>query len=142
MLCYNRIGISYGGSMTRLIEQFAKFGIVGVICTIIDYGIMVFLVEVLSIPYLYSCAISFSVSVIVNYLLSMKYVFSSREDLSKEKEFVIFVALSIAGLLLTELFMWMMVDKLSIHYMFSKIVVTGIVMVFNFVTRKAFLEQH
>lgn len=128
--------------MTKLIEQFAKFGIVGVICTIIDYGIMVFLVEVLSIPYLYSCAISFSIAVVVNYLLSMKYVFSSRKDLSKEKEFVIFVALSIAGLFLTELFMWIMVDKLSIHYMISKIIVTGIVMVFNFATRKAFLEQH
>lgn len=103
---------------------------------------MVLLTELFNVPYLFSCAISFSVSVVVNYMLSMKYVFESRDDLSKKKEFVIFVALSITGLLLTELFMWLMVEKMAIHYMFSKILVTGIVMVFNFVTRKIFLEQH
>lgn len=128
--------------MTKLLAQITKFGIVGVICFIIDYALMVLLTELLLVPYLLSCAISFSVSVVVNYILSMKYVFASRDNLSKQKEFIIFVALSIAGLLLTELFMWLMVDKLAIHYMFSKIVVTGIVMVFNFVTRKIFLEAH
>lgn len=128
--------------MSKLISQFAKFGVVGAICFLIDYGIMVLLTEVFGVPYLVSCGISFVVSVVVNYHLSMKYVFASRDDLSKQKEFIIFVALSIAGLLLTELFMWLMVDKLYIHYMFSKILVTGIVMVFNFVTRKIFLEQH
>lgn len=128
--------------MHKLIAQFTKFGVVGVICFLIDYGIMVLLTEIFHVPYLLSCAISFSVSVVVNYLLSMKYVFASRDDLNKQKEFVIFVALSIAGLLLTELFMWLMVDKMSVHYMFSKIVITGIVMIFNFVTRKMFLEKH
>ena len=48
----------------------------------------------------------------------------------------------ILGLLLTELLMWLLSDKLGVHYMLSKIVVTGIVMVFNFVTRKIFLEAH
>lgn len=128
--------------MKKLIVQFIKFGFVGALCFVIDYGLMILLTEAFSVPYLISCAISFSVSVVVNYLLSMKYVFASRDDLSKRREFVIFVFLSVLGLLLTELLMWLMSDKLGIHYMFSKIVVTGIVMVFNFVTRKIFLEAH
>ena len=37
--------------------------------------------------------------------------------------------------------MWVSVDRLGIHYMFAKIVVTGIVMVYNFVTRKILLEE-
>ncbi len=128
--------------MKKLIVQFIKFGFVGALCFVIDYGLMILLTEAFSVPYLVSCAISFSVSVVVNYLLSMKYVFASRDDLSKRREFVIFVFLSVLGLLLTELLMWLMSDKLGIHYMLSKIVVTGIVMVFNFVTRKIFLEAH
>ena len=126
--------------MKKILVQFTKFGFVGCICFIIDYGIMVLLTEVFSVPYLISCAISFSVSVVVNYYLSMKYVFASRNDMSKQQEFTLFVILSVIGLLLTELLMWTMVDYLSIHYMLSKIVVTGIVMIFNFVTRKIFIE--
>ena len=50
--------------------------------------------------------------------------------------------MSTIGLGLTELLMFLAVDKLNIYYMISKIVVTGIVMIYNFVTRKIFLEKH
>lgn len=126
--------------MSRILKQFTKFGIVGVICFVIDYGVMVLLTEACGTPYLLSCGISFSISVVVNYYLSMKYVFASRDDMSKRKEFIIFVILSVIGLLLTEALMWIIVDILAIHYMVSKVLVTGIVMIFNFITRKLFIE--
>ena len=53
--------------MKKLIEQIMKFGLVGVFCFVIDYGLMIFLTEVFGISYLISSGISFSVSVIVNY---------------------------------------------------------------------------
>lgn len=127
--------------MIKLIKQLFKFGIVGVICFFIDYGIMVLLTEVFNVSYLLSCGISFTVSVIVNYILSMHFVFKAKEDLNKVAEFVIFVVLSVIGLGLTELLMWLSVDFLNIHYMVSKIFVTGIVMIYNFVTRKIFIEK-
>lgn len=126
--------------MKKLIQQFVKFGVVGVICFIVDFGLMILLTELFFVPYLLSCAISFSFSVVVNYYLSMKYVFASRDDLSKRREFIVFVFLSIIGLILTELLMWIMSGVLDLHYMLSKIVVTGIVMAFNFFTRKIIIE--
>ena len=51
-----------------------------------------------------------------------------------------FIILSIVGLILTEIIMWFGTDILKIHYLIVKIVATAIVMVFNFVTRKMFLE--
>ena len=126
--------------MKKLIEQFVKFGFVGVICFVIDYGVMILLTELFGVPYLISCTISFSISVVVNYYLSMSYIFTSRDDISKSKEFTIFVVLSVLWVLLTVLFMWMMTDLIGVHYMLSKIVVTGIVMAFNFITRKIFLD--
>lgn len=128
--------------MRKLINQLLKFGIVGVICFGIDYGLMVFSTEVLGIQYLVSCGISFTVSVVVNYLLSMRYVFYSKDEMSKHREFIIFIVLSVVGLGLTELLMWMFVDFGDIYYMFSKIIVTAIVMMYNFITRKYFLEDH
>ncbi len=128
--------------MKKLIQQIYRFGIVGVICFIIDYGLMLLLTELAGVPYLVSCAISFSVSVTVNYLLSMRFVFDSKKDADKRKEFVLFVVLSLIGLGLTELLMWVGVSRLGADYKLAKIIVTGIVMVYNFVTRKVLLEDH
>ncbi len=126
--------------MKKLIAQFMKFGVVGVIAFVIDYGVMIFLTEVFGVPYLISTTVSFVVSVIFNYFASMRYVFERRDDMSRKREFIIFVVLSVCGLGINDLFMWLMVDFLFIDYRISKIVVTFIVAVWNFVTRKIFLE--
>ena len=128
--------------MIKLLKQLFGFGIVGIICFIIDYGLMIILTEVVGLTYLVSCALSFIISTIVNYILSMRYVFESKENVNKTVEFILFVIMSTSGLGLTELLMFLAVDKLNIYYMISKIVVTGIVMIYNFVTRKIFLEKH
>ena len=72
----------------------------------------------------------------------MRHVFRAREGLSARKQFIIFVGLSIVGLGLNELGMYLMVDTVQMHYMVAKILVTAVVMIFNFVTRKIFLEEH
>ena len=128
--------------MIKLLKQLFGFGIVGIICFIIDYGLMIILTEVVGLTYLVSCALSFIISTIVNYILSMRYVFESKENVNKTVEFILFVIMSTIGLGLTEFLMFLAVDKLNICYMISKIVVTGIVMIYNFVTRKIFLEKH
>lgn len=127
--------------MHKLISQIVKFGVVGIVCFGIDYGMMILLTELGDLDYLFSCGVSFSVSVVVNYLLSMRFVFQSKKDGNKVKEFIVFAVLSITGLLLTEALMWTGVERIGLHYMFAKVAVTGIVMVYNFVTKKVFLEE-
>lgn len=126
--------------MKKLLAQFMKFGIVGVMAFVIDYGFMIFLTEVFGVPYLISTTVSFIVSVFFNYFASMRFVFKRKDDMSRKREFIIFVVLSVIGLVINDVFMWLMVDFLYIDYRISKIVVTFIVAVWNFVTRKIFLE--
>ena len=116
--------------MKQLIAQFAQFGVVGVIAFVIDYGLMVLLTELFNVNYLISATISFTVSVIFNYVASMRYVFTHKEGLSRRREFIIFVVLSVIGLLINDALMWVGVDLFGISYLLVKI----------FATRKIFLD--
>ena len=81
------------------------------------------------------------VSVIYNYILSVRWFFEVYENGDKRKEFVIFIVLSLIGLGLNQLLMWVFVSMIHIFYMVAKIIVTAIVMLYNFITRKLFLEK-
>lgn len=126
--------------MRKLIEQIMKFGVVGVIAFVIDFGVMVFLTEVFGIDPVISATVSFIISVIFNYAASMRYVFSHREGMSRTREFVIFVVLSAIGLGINDLLIWAGTDLASFDYRLVKIFATAVVMVWIFVTRKIFLE--
>lgn len=126
--------------MKKLFAQFMKFGVVGALAFCIDYGLLALLTEVFGVNYLVSATISFTVSVVFNYLASMRYVFTHKEDMSRRREFVIFIILSVIGLLINNVCMWAGVELLGVQYLIVKIAATAIVMVWNFVTRKIFLD--
>lgn len=125
----------------KLMIQLMRFAVVGGSAFLIDYGVMIFLTELFEVDYLISCGISFTVSVIYNYILSVKWVFDVGDGRDKRQEFVLFLFMSIIGLGLNQLLMWLLVEKMEIYYMMAKIMVTVVVMVYNFITRKLFLEK-
>lgn len=124
----------------KLLIQIFKFAIVGVIATIIDFGFLYIFKEFFHLPVIVSNTLSFSISVIYNYWASVKWVFDVNKDKDPKKNFVIFIIFSIIGLIINDLIMLLCINILSIYYMLSKIIATLIVMVFNFITRKMFLE--
>ncbi len=128
------------GTMEKLVRQFMKFGVVGLIAFAIDYGLMVALTELAGINYLVSATISFTVSVVFNYVASMRYVFTHKEGLSRRREFIIFVVLSVVGLGLNDLLMWIGTSLWDISYLIVKIGATALVTIYNFITRKIFLD--
>lgn len=127
--------------MEKIIKQIFKFGIVGGICFLIDYIILFMCTDIFNIYYLISSIISFTISTVFNYILSVKWVFNVKRQNEKKKNFIIFVTFSVIGLILNQIIMWFGVEILSIYYMITKIISTIIVMVFNFITRKIFLEK-
>lgn len=125
----------------RIFKQLLKFGVVGGIAFIIDYSVLFICTEFLGIYYLVSSLISFLISTIFNYIASIRWVFDVNQEKSKQKNFVLFLVFSVIGLGLNQIIMWFGVDILHVYYMLVKIGATAIVMVFNFITRKIFLEK-
>ena len=123
-----------------MLEQITKFGCTGGISFVVDYSVLIFLTEILELNYLVANCLSFIISVIVNYTLSMKFVFKSVNK-SKVFDFIIFIILSVVGLGLNSLIMFICTDYIGVHYTISKIGATGIVMVFNFISRKIVYER-
>lgn len=126
----------------ELFNQIMKFGVVGGIAFIIDYICLIISKEIFGLSVLLSAAIAFIISVIFNYILSIKWVFNINKEIDQKKNFIIFIVLSIIGLILTEIIMWFGTDIIKISYLIVKIFATAIVMVFNFITRKIFLERN
>ena len=127
--------------LKKLMPQIIKFGVVGGTAFFIDYGLLLFFTDICGIWYLLSSFLSYSISTVFNYWASMKFVFKGKEDMGKGKEFTIFVTLSLMGLGVNQVGMWGFVDGFGMDYMWAKIIVTAIVMVWNFITRKIFLEE-
>lgn len=127
--------------MQKLMKQIMRFAVVGGTAFLIDYGVLFVLNELLGVHYIVASALSFSISVIYNYVLSIFWVFDPNEEQSKQEQFIVFMVLSIIGLGINTLIMWISVDKFGINVMISKIFATAVVMVYNFITRKIYLEK-
>lgn len=123
-----------------VIKQLFRFGVVGVIAFVIDYSLLYVLTDICKINYLLSSGISFVVSLMVNYVLSIKWVFDTGHK-QTIKDVVIFSLLSTIGLGINELIMYLGTDMIKIHYLIVKIFATAIVMIYNFITRKIFIEK-
>lgn len=129
--------------MDRLVQQVFKFGVVGFSAFLIDYGVLMLLSQVFGIDPVISAAVSFCVSLVFNYVASMRFVFRHRDDMSRSREFVIFIILSVIGLGINELIMWAGVAWLgtsAVAVTASKVFATAVVMVWNFVSRKKWLD--
>lgn len=127
--------------MNNLLMQLFKFGLVGVVATVLDFLFLFLLTEIFGMYYLFSAAASFVLSTLFNYVASMRFVFNSKftKD-EKTKELLLFTILSVIGLLLNQFLMWLFVEKIALYYMLAKIVATFFVMAWNFISRKIWLE--
>jgi len=131
-----------------LIAEVFRFGVVGGTCFLIDYIILWFVLHLVfkgaetDLSVGVSTACGFTVAVIANYLLSMFFVFNSKEQKENgkgAKSVVLFVILSLIGFFITWAIMRVGVINLKIHELFVKVFATAVVMIWNFISRKIFI---
>jgi putative flippase GtrA len=113
--------------------------VVSVIALFFDFSTLVILKELGGINYLLAAALSFCLGVVINYFLSVTWVFAHRKFSKRHTEFLIFLAINVMGLILNLIIISGMVQWMSVDYRVAKLVATIIVFFWNFIARKRIL---
>lgn len=120
----------------RTAIQLFRYIFVGGAAFIVDFGSLFILTDFFGIYYLVSAAIAFILGLIVNYLLSISWVFNNRKLNSSTMEFGVFSLIGMVGLGLNEVFIWFFTAEVGFYYLISKIISAIIVLFWNFFARK------
>lgn len=118
--------------------QFIRYGLVAVVSLAFDFGTYAFLVRGLAINPVVAATFGFSLGLIVNYLLSVLWVFKERSR-SKRVEIMAFFVIGLIGLGLTDFIIWALALEMHQDELVSKLVATAIVFFWNFGARKILL---
>ena len=108
------------GTARGALVQVLRYAVVSGVSLGVDFGGLWLLTEAAGLHYLVSAAISYGLGMIVNYALSVVWVFPTRKLKSRTAEFGIFVAIGVAGLGLNEALLWLLTDVLRLHYLVSR----------------------
>lgn len=119
--------------------QFFRYIFVGGTAFVVDFFFLYFFSDICGIYYLISAILSFVISVVVNYLMSIKWVFNQDNIDNKIMEFNMFLLISTIGLIFTEILLYFFTDVCGIYYLMSKIISAIIVLFWNFIARRVML---
>ena len=133
--------------------EVVRFALTGGVCFLVEFAVLVLLKEGLGLDTLLATPIAFTVSVIVNYALCMRWVFRGARDGGAAAK-AGFAVTSVMGLVLNEglmlLFRVMLGEDAVLltllgypvtMYMLNKVLSTLLVMVWNYFTKKAVLQS-
>jgi dolichyl-phosphate beta-glucosyltransferase len=112
-----------------------KFLIVGITSTIIDLVFLYIFVDILSISLFIWVILAFLLAVINWFTWNKMWTFKDKSTKYK-RQFTKFLFVSIWGLILTLLFMYIFTISLWIYYILSKLLTSAIVVIWNFLWNK------
>lgn len=115
----------------ELLLKFIKFGIVGFIGLIIDFSITWLLKEKFKVNKFIANGSGFAVAATVNYFINRVWTFQS-ENSDIKSEYFSFVLVSVIGLAINSLALWVLVKKFKLNFYFAKLLAIGITTIWNF----------
>lgn len=114
-----------------ILRKFLKFGIVGFSGLFIDFGITFLFKEKLRVQKYLANSIGFTAAASSNYFLNRIWTFHS-EDPKIFIEYSQFMVISLIGLVINTLVLWLIVSKLKWNFYFAKLLAIAVVTIWNF----------
>lgn len=120
------------------LRELVLYGLASALALGVDWGLLLILTK-LGVNYLVASGTGFTSGIGVTYVLSVSMVFRHRPVADRRREFVGFLGVGLAGLILTQGLMALWVEALHWTPGLAKIPTAGIVFLFNFTVRRALL---
>ncbi len=127
------------GKTDNVIVQLFRYFVVSGLSLVIDFCTLFLFTDLLRIHYLASSVLSYSIGLLINYYISVNWVFASRTYGDRRKEFTIFAAIGIAGLGINTLVMWVCTGLFSLYYLAARVISAAIGYTWKYVARRLIL---
>jgi putative flippase GtrA len=116
-----------------------RYACVGGIAACVDIGFFAVFAQQLGYPYLWVAALGFLLATLVNYRLSIVFVFANRRRHKRATEISLVYFVSLLGLGLHQVILYWCVEQAGGRLMVSKLIATGTVFIWNYLTRKYYI---
>jgi putative flippase GtrA len=116
----------------KLVERFVKWSVVGVIGAVVDYSILIGLVELVRLYALIAQAISFTCAVVNNYILNRNWTFGDIRHKGPAVQFTQFFIVSVAGLGTRSVIFYFLFEVLGLWYIYATAMAIIVVLIWNF----------
>lgn len=123
-----------------LLKKFLRFVLVGFSGLLVDYGVTAFTKEIIRIPKFLANALGFMIAATSNYYLNRLWTFRSHNP-EIMLEFSHFMLVSITGLAINTLILWLVIKKWDFNFYLSKAFAIAVVTLWNFSANAVFTFQ-
>lgn len=117
--------------MNEILFKFIKYCVVGGTGVFIDFGFTYLCKEKLKIAKYVSHSIGFTIAASSNYVLNRIWTFGS-ENPNISSEYLYFIVVSLGGLVITNVVIWIFHGKMKFNFYLSKLLAIGIATLWNF----------
>lgn len=110
------------------------YGIIGSFSAGLDFAIYTLLIEIVGIPYLFANCISVLGGISTSFYLNRNYNFKIRDHAARR--FSIFLIVGLCGLVLSNMILYVCIEKVSMNKIVSKLLSIILVVIFQFLLNK------
>jgi len=119
--------------------KIVRYLFAGGAAAVVDFGFFSLLTKGLGFPWAPIALFSFLLATLVNYQLSVRYVFESGTRFSRHHEAFLVFVVSGVGLALNQIILWLLIERAAWDMLIAKIVATGGVFFWNYGIRRNFI---
>ncbi|MBP7806835.1 GtrA family protein [Candidatus Gracilibacteria bacterium] len=115
----------------KSLVRFSKYSSIGVSTFVGDLLLLFIFTDIFGIHYIISAGVAFLLAVSINYSLSRRLVFVG-SDRSAKSGYILFMMITGIGLIFVMALMYIFVDIFGFDYIFSRVIIAGVVGMWNY----------